>query len=266
MVRPAPPSQVLRSPGSGRIADHAHIHGVIGSLRRSGDGRGRPRGRVQTLRVACRHHRRIVRCGRACPGAGRPDRRAEHRGSDRSGDRRLRRARHHQGPGSGRRPRDPAHGHAGRARRFHAPDHPGNPGVPRAGGGLRRPARRARGKRGHLHPVRQPRRGHGAGHQSRRGDACADRRRLSGHAGARGPAAGAAGRRRRRRRSRRREGGAGAAAGAAAPGRDGGQDHQRRRRLHPFARAAARSATSNGRRRRSPRRRACPQGRLSSRT
>ena len=42
------------------------------------------------------------------------------------------------------------------------------------------------------------------------------------------------------------ESGAGAAAGAAAPGRDGGQDHQRRRRLHPLARAAARAQRRMG--------------------
>jgi hypothetical protein len=56
---------------------------------------------------------------------------------------------------------------------------------------LRRAVRRAGGQRRHLHPLRQSRRGDGARHQPRRGDAGADRRP-------------AAARRRSRRRARRR--------------------------------------------------------------
>ena len=52
-----------------------------------------------------------------------------------------------------------------------------NPRVAGAGGQLRRAERRARGQRRHLHPLCQPHRRDGAGHQPRRGDAGADRHR-----------------------------------------------------------------------------------------
>ena len=56
-----------------------------------------------------------------------------------------------------------------------ARDHQGHPRLAGSGRHLRRAERRARGQRRHLHPLREPHRRDGAGHQSRRGDAGADR-------------------------------------------------------------------------------------------
>ena len=52
-----------------------------------------------------------------------------------------------------------------------APDHQGHPRVPSAGGGVCRPERRPGRECRHLYPVREPRRRHGARHESRRRDA-----------------------------------------------------------------------------------------------
>ncbi|MNF63847.1 hypothetical protein D3C85_801030 [compost metagenome] len=66
--------------------------------------------------------------------------------------------------------------HARRPRYLHAQHHQGDPRQPGAGSQLRRPQRRAGGQRRHLHPLRQPYRRHGAGHQPGRSHAGTDRR------------------------------------------------------------------------------------------
>ncbi|MCY1439099.1 hypothetical protein D9M71_553200 [compost metagenome] len=106
---------------------------------------------------------------------------AQRQRCDRAGHRRLPGARHRPCRGrEGTAGRDP-HGHAGRAGHLHARDRQGDPRQSGSGGRLRGAGRRAGGERRHLHPVCLPRRGDGAGHQSRRGHAGADRR-ATGHA------------------------------------------------------------------------------------
>ena len=161
-------------------------------------------------------------------------------GADRAGDRRLRRARLRQGARAGRGPDRPAHGHAGRSRRFDARHHQGDPRRAGAGGRLRRAERRARRERRHLHPLCLPRRGDGARHQSRRGDPGPDRRRRLSAGPQPGTAGGRAG----------EAGGEVTAEPASAPHaerRDGGQDRQRRGRVHPQSRPAARPQRRLGR-------------------
>ena len=159
---------------------------------------------------------------------------ARSRGRDRAGERRLRRAQLRQGADAGRGSHRPAHGHAGRSRRFDARHHQGDPGRAGAGGRLRGARGRACGKRRHLHSLCLPRRGDGARHQSRGGHAGPDRRRLSEPEPGRAARAGK-GARRRRVRCRR----AGRGRAAAADRRHGGQDRQRRRGLHPQPRPVA---------------------------
>ena len=79
--------------------------------------------------------------------------------------------------------------HARRARRLDAQHHQGHPRLAGAGGHLRGAQRRARRQRRHLHPLRQPHRGDGAGLQPRRGDAGGDRHAdARRRAGSRSPA------------------------------------------------------------------------------
>ncbi len=73
-----------------------------------------------------------------------------------------------------------AHGHPRRARHLHALHHQGHHRLARAGGGLRGAERCPGGQRRHLHPLRQPRRRHGAGHQPGCGHSGADRRSAGG--------------------------------------------------------------------------------------
>ena len=80
--------------------------------------------------------------------------------------------RQHGRPAGGNRAR-----HPGRARHLDAFDHQGHPRLAGAGGHLRLPGGRARGERRYLHPVREPHRRHGAGHQPRRGHPRGDRHR-----------------------------------------------------------------------------------------
>ena len=118
-----------------------------------------------------------VRGGKPRAGHG-----ADHRWPDHAGLRRLLRA----GPEALRRERvEPGRaeaGHAGRPRHVDARHHQGNPRLADSGRHVRRPERRARGQRRHVHPVREPHRGHGPGHQPRRRDAGADRHRRAGDA------------------------------------------------------------------------------------
>ena len=86
---------------------------------------------------------------------------------DQPRQRRLRGAR----PGQGCRRTGPTggagHRHPRRSRHLDALDHQGDPRQPGAGGQLRRPQWRPRRQRRHLHPVCQPYRRHGPGHQPR---------------------------------------------------------------------------------------------------
>ena len=104
---------------------------------------------------------------------------AVHRRRDRPGHRRLRAPRAGGRRQGGRAARRVDARHAGRARHVDAIDRAGHPRIAHAGRCIRRTFGRAGGKRGHVHPLRQPRRGHGAGHQSRRRVAGADRHRVS---------------------------------------------------------------------------------------
>ena len=119
--------------------------------------------------------------------------------------------------------------------------HQGHPRLAGAGGRLRRAERRARRQRRHLHPLRQPHRGDGAGHQPRRG-----------HAGAIGmPGGGAAPSSRRRRRigARRRR--------ARTERRDDAQSTSTTPRPTSAAWRSCAAATPTGPRRRCARRSAC---------
>ena len=156
---------------------------------------------------------------------------ARHSGRDRARDQRLRRAQLRQGGGARRRPDRAAHGHARRARRLDAQDHPADPRLAGPGDRFRRPRRRPRGERRHLHPLRLPRRGDGAGDQPRCRDPGPDRR--PPRAAAAEPAA-------------RGQGGRRGAAGQQAAGGDGGQDPQRFDRLYPLARPAPRTQRRMG--------------------
>ena len=131
--------------------------------------------------------RRARGCNRTCHGErrvgprdgwlGAPRRAARRdRGTDRAGHGAVCREGSRDRGRAGRRGADPAPRHAGRLGRQHARDHHGNPRVTDAGGRLRGAARRTRRQRRDLHPLRHACRGDGAGHQSRRGDAGADRR------------------------------------------------------------------------------------------
>ena len=114
-----------------------------------------------------------------------------------------------------------------------------------AGRGLRRPERRAGGQRRHLHPLRQPHRGDGARHQSRRRDA--GRRSAIPRADARRPARRNPTKGKAPRQARRRSDG-GCADQEAGPRRVG---------LHPRPRADARPQRRVGRARGARSGRAC---------
>src|SRR6266446_2099192 len=93
---------------------------------------------------------------------------------DRAGRRRLRSPRHRARREAGRAAGGAADGHPRRPRYLDARHHQGHPRVARAGGGVRRARRRARGERRDLHSLREPYRGDGARYQSGRGDDKAD--------------------------------------------------------------------------------------------
>ena len=180
------------------------------------------------LRTGADRHRRTCSGGGNGECAARV--RAAHRRRDRAGDRRIRvplaRARRARARPAGR----AADRHPGRARHLDAQHHQGHRRFAGAGGGLRRAARRASGERRDLHPLRGARRGDGACHQPRRGDADRDRPAVAGkRAGAGGP------RRERRLGSRGR------------PRHVERQAHQRRFGLHPQPRPVARPRRRMGR-------------------
>ena len=74
--------------------------------------------------------------------------------ADRPCHRRLRPPRAREGRPAQGGARGPPHGHARRARHLDARDHQGHPRLGGPGGRVRRAERRARGERGHLHPLR----------------------------------------------------------------------------------------------------------------